>query len=180
MEIVIRHSAPSCRGLASPKASVGVWLLVLIVCLPFLGHIACFWCGVGGGRAGGVGLCGSEGAWVGLCWHMLEGISAGDLLRRVRTLNAAACTGRLAQSIPRAGGRARRNFDLAKDHLLAGLSEWRIRIAQRVRDEISIEWIGLTNQDIVPLLKDWEVSGTLVATIGLHRLRASQRVFAHD
>ena len=75
MEIVIRHSAPSCRGLASPKASVGVWLLVLIVCLPFLGHIACFWCGVGGGRAGGVGLCGSEGAWVGLCWHMLEGIS---------------------------------------------------------------------------------------------------------
>ena len=41
------------RGLVSPKASVGVWLLVLIVFLlvipVVLGHIACFWWGEGVG-----------------------------------------------------------------------------------------------------------------------------------
>ena len=57
------------RGLASPKACVGVWLLVLIVFLLLLqvvlGHIAGFWLGVG---VGGVRaaeewvLCGSGGA----------------------------------------------------------------------------------------------------------------------
>ena len=107
MEIIIRHSAPSCRGLASPKTGVGVWRLVLIVCLPFLGQIACFWWGVRGGRAGGVGLRGSDGAWVGLCGHMLERISAGDLLRRERTLNAAASSPHVPGVWPRASqGRA--------------------------------------------------------------------------
>ena len=65
----IRKKNSAGRGLASPKACVGVWLLVLIVFLLLLqvvlGHIACFWLGVG---VGGVRaaeewvLCGSGGA----------------------------------------------------------------------------------------------------------------------
>ena len=148
MEIIIRHSAPSCRGLASPKTGVGVWRLVLIVCLPFLGQIACFWWGMGGGRAGGVGLCGRVGLSPFVLAYARRDISGwlvapwADSERR-RFL--AACTGRLAQSIPRAGGRAGRNFDWAKDHLLAGLSEWRIRISslfwriERFRERLSLQ-----------------------------------------
>ena len=60
MEIINKGLSPllrpislAGRGLASPKASVGVWLLVLIVFLPMvpviLGHIACFWWGAGVG-----------------------------------------------------------------------------------------------------------------------------------
>ena len=75
MEIINKGLSPllrpislAGRGLASPKASVSVWLLVLIVFLlvvpVVLGHIACIWCGFGvgvRGRAGGVGLCDSGG-----------------------------------------------------------------------------------------------------------------------
>ena len=53
---LLRPTSLAGRGLASPKTSVGVWLLVLIVFLlvvpVVLGHIACIWCGFGVGVRG--------------------------------------------------------------------------------------------------------------------------------
>ena len=52
-------------------------------------------------------VCVAEWVCHRLCWHMLEGISAGDLLRRERTLNAAASSPHVPGVWPRASqGRA--------------------------------------------------------------------------
>ena len=66
---------------------------------------------VSGGGWGVVGreewVCVAEWVCHRLCWHMLEGISAGDLLRRERTLNAAASSPHVPGVWPRASqGRA--------------------------------------------------------------------------
>ena len=52
----MNDSAPSCRSSASPKASVGVWLLVLIVFLPVVPVV------LGRGSGGG-----HEWVFVGIC-----------------------------------------------------------------------------------------------------------------